>query len=85
MQPVEELVADGLLERRNGRMRTTRRWQSAMARAALRILTESGDGEDLRVPIVSALFELYGEECPEERVFAYVEAILPIERRELTP
>ena len=82
---LEQLVADGLLERRGAQLRTTRRWQSAMARAAFRLLCEQGDGEDLRVPIVVALVELYGDTVPSDRLVMFVDALLTIECRELDP
>jgi hypothetical protein len=82
---LSRLEADGLLERRNGAHRTTRRWQAAMARAALRVLRAQGDGDDLRVPIIEALVELYGPDVSDEGLTTFVEAMLPIELRELHP
>jgi hypothetical protein len=82
---VAELVRDGLLERRGDRFRTTRRWQSAMARAAFRLISEGNRGEDLRLPMIVALVELYGEACSPERLVACVETMLPIELYELRP
>lgn len=56
-----------------------------MARAALRLVGAGIDGDDLRVPVASALVELYGIDAPEEHIAELVEAILPIEERELDP
>ena len=83
--PLELLEADGLLRREGDRLRTTRRWQSAMARAAFRLVGAGIDGDDLRVPVASALVEIYGIEEPEEHIAELVEAMLPIEERELDP
>ena len=88
--PAPELLAtlmnDGLLELRGGVLRTTRRWQAAMARAAYRLLHDHGDEHyDLRIAMSSALFELCGAGTSDERIAAYVEALLPIEQSELDP
>lgn len=83
--PLEMLEADGLLRREGDRLRTTRRWQSAMARAAFRLVGAGIDGDDLRVPVASALVEIYGIDEPEEHIAELVEAMLPIEERELDP
>ena len=79
------LEADGLLRREGDRLRTTRRWQTAMARAAFRLVGSGVDGDDLRVPVAAALVELYGDERTEDELADLVEAIVPIERRELDP
>jgi hypothetical protein len=84
-EPLAALEADGLLRRDGDRLRTTRRWQSAMARAAFRLVGAGIDGDDLRVPVAAALVELYGVDAPEERIADLVEAMLPIEERELDP
>lgn len=84
-ETILSLEADGLLRREGDRLRTTRRWQSAMARAAFRLVGSGVDGDDLRVPVASALVELYGNERTEEELADLVEAILPIEQRELDP
>ncbi len=84
-QALARLEADGLIQRQAGCYRTTRRWQGAMARAALRLL-EAGDREgDVRLTIVHALVEVYGNGCSDDELVRMVEAILPIEARELDP
>jgi hypothetical protein len=83
--PLAALEAEGLLRREGDRLRTTRRWQSAMARAAFRLVGAGIDGDDLRVPVASALVEIYGIDEPEQRIAELVEAMLPIEERELDP
>jgi len=79
------LKADGLLAVRDGRVRTTRRWQSAMARAASRLFEAGDAGEDLRVPIASALLELYGDSLGEDEVVGMLAVMMPIEHQELRP
>jgi hypothetical protein len=83
--PLVALEADGLLRREGDRFRTTRRWQSAMARAAFRLVGAGIDGDDLRVPVAAALVEIYGIDASEEHIAELVEAMLPIEERELDP
>lgn len=83
--PLAALEAEGLLRREGDRLRTTRRWQSAMARAAFRLVGAGIDGDDLRVPVASALVEIYGIDEPEQHIAELVEAMLPIEERELDP
>jgi hypothetical protein len=78
------LLDEGLLTRAGGEARTTRRWQAAMARAALRLQREGAPWQDLRLPIACALVELLGE-CSDEELVGCVELLLPIEQRELGP
>ena len=78
------LEADGLVRRDADGPRTTRRWQAAMARAAVRLYRDGAPWQDLRLPIASALVELYAG-APDEEILAYVEALLPLEARELGP
>jgi hypothetical protein len=79
------LERDGLVARVGAELRTTKRWQSAMMRAAFRLLGSGDDGNDLRVPVASAFVELYGDELSTDELARYVEAMLPIEERELHP
>jgi hypothetical protein len=81
---VTRFAADGLLHRENGRLRTTRRWQAAMARAAL-LLAKNDDGRDLRVPIAFALIDLYGDALVNEQLVQAIRTMLPIEYEELHP
>lgn len=84
---VAHLEGAGLLWRDGDDLRTTRRWQGAMARAAWRLLGagDRGDAGDLRVPVAHALMELLGRELPDEELARCVEAMLPIEAAELDP
>lgn len=84
-QTLERLREDGLLQRNGTRYRTTRRWQAAMARAALRLGESTPRELDLRVPITVALLELRSPGTPAETIAAEVDAILPIEIAELEP
>jgi len=77
------LEADGLATRDNDQLRTTRRWQGAMARAALRLYEAGDPGHDLRVPIASALLEIYGPDVEDDALANLVEAMLPIEVKAL--
>jgi len=83
--PLARLQADGLVRIEGSRHRTTRRWQGAMARAALRLLHAGETADDLRVPIVSALLELYGNDLTDLELARLVEAMAPIEAAELAP
>jgi hypothetical protein len=57
-----------------------------MARAALRRLQQTGDDDyDLRATMALALFEVVGAEHTDERIAAFVDALLPIEQLELDP
>jgi hypothetical protein len=68
-----------------GVYRTTTRWQAAMARSALRLYRQGARDDDLRVPVASALVELYGANLLDEEIAQLVETLLPIERVELHP
>lgn len=83
--PLARLERDGFLVRRGGRLRTTRRWQGAMARAALRLGRAGDPGDDLRAPIAAALLDVYGADVPEAELVARTLAMLPIEAAELSP
>jgi hypothetical protein len=87
---IERLVTDGLL-REDGpsALHTTRRWQGAMARAALRLLgddleDEDEDEDDLRVPIACALLEVYGARYDDDEIAEAVALMLPIELAEMS-
>lgn len=82
---LRRLELDGLILRAGASFRTTRRWQGAMARAALHLYRVGEQGSDLRIPIVCALLELYGMDEPPVRIADLTEAILPIEAKELSP
>jgi hypothetical protein len=82
-QAQRRLESDGLATRNNDQLRATRKWQGAMARAALRLYEARDPGHDLRVPIASALLEIYGSTLEDEALASLVEAMLPIERRTL--
>ena len=81
---LEHLQEDGLVRLVGSRARTTPRWQAAMARAALALQRAGAPFGDLRLPIASALTELYGE-LTDEEIARYVAVMLPIEEAELAP
>ncbi|HET7754802.1 MAG TPA: hypothetical protein VFK85_12905 [Anaeromyxobacteraceae bacterium] len=76
-----DLEAAGLLDRSQGTLRTTRRWQAAMARAALRLHESGAPWMDLRLPVVAALMELVP--CDDEALVRYTAAMLSVESTEL--
>jgi hypothetical protein len=76
------LAADGFVERKGEAWRTTRRWQQAMARAAVKLYDASDPGDDLRVPICLAFLERYAE-LDDEQLADLVEEMLPIEAASL--
>jgi hypothetical protein len=83
---LRRLEADGFVRfEPGGRPRTTRKWQSAMARAAFHLWGAGDQGTDLRVPVAFAVVELYGTELPDEGLATLVEAMLPVEEAELDP
>jgi len=88
---LQRLEDDGLVWRSHAvpsaPPRTTRRLQAALARAAFQLY---GRGEedasfDLRVPIATALLELYGDAVSDEELVGLVDALVPIEAAELDP
>jgi len=82
---LRRLEADGLLRRDEQEYRTTRRWQSAMARAALALYRKGDPGQDLRTPVAYALLEFYGTELSSEEIAGFVLVMAPLEARELDP
>ncbi len=81
--PVEVLLADGLIRRDGERTRTTARWQAGMARAALVLQRGNAPWRDLRLPIAAALLEWYPD-APDDELAGLVEAILPVEEAEIS-
>lgn len=77
------LEAGGLVCREEGRLRTTRRFHAAMARAALRLLEAQEAQHDLRLPVAHAVLELFGPDCPDAEVVLYVELLAELEARAL--
>jgi hypothetical protein len=83
--PLARLAADGLLQDGGpDGPRPTPRWRAAMARSALRLQRSGAPWRDLRLPIASALVELYPD-LEDEEIARAVEAMLPIARRGLGP
>jgi hypothetical protein len=82
--PVAELISHGYLFFEGTRLRTTRRWQAALARAALRLRRANAPWTDLRLPIAAALAEGHGQ-LSDEALAVLVEAMVPVEERELSP
>ncbi len=78
------LESDGLVRTGPEGARTTARWQAAMARAALRLNGDEAPWQDLRLPIVFALLDVYVE-LGDVELAEVVEAMLPIEARALSP
>ena len=72
------LEQDGLVLRTDGVVKTTRRWQGAMARAALRLVDAREVREDIRIPMAMALLELY-EGVDDRELIAMIEVLLPLE------
>lgn len=77
------LERDGYLETTNAGVQTTKRWQAAMSRAALRLHTEGETLTDLRVPIAAALLEAY-EDVSDDSLADAVTLMLRIEASELS-
>jgi len=75
--------ADGLIVRGAQRWKTSRRWQQAMARAAVKLYDQGDQGDDLRVPIALAIVEIYSSTLDDETLAELVEAMLPIEAASL--
>jgi hypothetical protein len=77
------LETDGWIERREDAWKTSRRWQQAMARTAVKLYRAGDAGDDLRVPIVLALLETYQNEVNDEGLADLTEVMLPIEAASL--
>ena len=77
------LEADGFIVRSGQDWKTSRRWQQAMARAAVKLYDAGEPGEDLRVPIAVAIVEAYSNTVEDETLAQLIEAMLPIESASL--
>jgi hypothetical protein len=78
---VAQLTAAELVALHDGRLRTTRRWQGALARAAVRLYAEGAPWKDLRLPIAAALVELLSTD--DDTLVACVDVMLAVEVEEL--
>jgi hypothetical protein len=72
-----------LVRRGERGLETTRRWQAAMARAALRLHRTGAPWADLRLPIATALVETV-RDLTDEEVAGCVEVLLPLEAAPFT-
>jgi hypothetical protein len=81
---LERLVEDGLLQRDPQRLRTSPRWQAAMARAALALQRAGAPWTDLRLPIAAALLERYPD-LGDADLAPLVEAMFAVEEAEQPP
>jgi hypothetical protein len=81
---VERLIEDGYLRHEAARLRTTARWQAALARAAFLLQRADAPWSDLRLPIAAALAEPY-QALDDDALAALVEVMLSVEQAELAP
>jgi hypothetical protein len=84
LEALNRLVEDGYLRREDGRLRTTPRWQAAMARSAIALQAAGAPWNDLRLPIAGALAEHYAS-LTDNELADLVEVMLPVEEAELEP
>jgi hypothetical protein len=82
--PLERLLDEGLVRREGERLRTTQRWQAAMARAAITLQSAGAPWKNLKLPVVSAMIDRFPEATDDE-VADLVEAMLAVEEAELAP
>ena len=82
MSAVARLEADGFLVRSGEKWTTSRAWQRAMARAAVKLFEANDPGDDLRVPIALAMLDTYAD-VDDEALAELIEAMLPIETASL--
>ena len=80
---VQRLERDGFLERTCDGLQTTKRWQAAMSRAAVKMYSYGETLTDLRVPVAAALVERYCDADAEELAEA-VGVMLRVESAELS-
>ena len=78
---VLQLIEYGFLQLDENGLRTTRRWQAALARAAL-VLQRAGAPWDLRLPIAAALAE-HHPDLSDRELAELVEAMVPVQAAEL--
>jgi len=79
-------LASAQLVRWDGeRLRPGRRWQAAMMRAAQRLIRSQETRHDLRVPVISALLELFGDHLPEDELVACAAVMVRLSADELMP
>jgi hypothetical protein len=81
---VERLLEDGYLRHEDARLRTTPRWQAALARAAFLLQRADAPWTDLRLPIAAALAVRY-DALEDDALAALVEVMLSVEQTELAP
>lgn len=62
-------------------LRTSQRWQGAMARTAVALMQQNEDGDDLRVPIVHVLVEIFADELGEDELCEMTAIMCHVESR----
>ncbi len=82
--PLARLLEDGFVRREGDALRTTARWQAAMARAAFGLSRSGARWQDLRLPIAAAIVQHY-RDLADAEIATMVEAMLPVEEKELAP
>lgn len=76
-----KLAEEGLVVLSEAGPVATKRWQAALARAALRLSELGDEGEDMRVPIAQALYELCGDRDSDDELIAKVDAMLSVQKQ----
>ena len=82
-EALQRLQAKGLIATAKQGFITTRRWQAAMTAAALRLMESGDSGEDIRVPIATALVAIYGDDIDDQLLITLIEAMMDIEAAEM--
>lgn len=78
------LLDDGFLRRDGNALRTTARFQAALARSAYALQRANAPWHDLRLPIAGALAGYY-QTVSDEALATLVEVMLSVEERALEP
>lgn len=71
-----ELLSRQLLEESAGRFRATGRWHAALGRAAKHFIERGEAREDLRLPVVKALLDIYRDSLDEPVLIAAVDIMV---------
>ena len=75
---LERLIADGFVRPFKDHFVPTPRWHAAVARAAVALMLQGEELDDLRVPVAWALSEVYGTSSSDDEVVEMVAVMTPL-------
>ena len=74
----ERLTADGFVRQSADHLAPTPRWHAAVARAAVALMLQGEELQDIRVPVAWALAQVYASSTTDEELVEMVAVMTPL-------